>query len=495
MCMEGNTKRKQIVFLLLFLLLASWTGVLCFYHLGEAGTHNWDEARHIVNAYEMLKSKNWWISTYLYETDYFNYKPPLSMWCIMLSFHFFGFSSFTMRLYSAVSMMLLFILLVSFCTKQFGRKAAIIAAIMLVSGTDLFFFHMARSADADALYLFLLSAAMICLYKTEKNPWFLTGVGLFLSLAFMAKCLHMAVGVAVLICYLPRIYKKLKVKHYAVACGIAALPIGIWVIARYLYDGITFFAGMFGQEVAHRVTIGKDYFGYLRYFFTNPVIIIAVTVIFVDLLILRRTIKNISVKDLVWKFVYSDLYLFIVWLIIPLVVYSASGAFMEWYAYTCYLPFCVIVGVVLSKAAAVDGKRGYLAKALVFMPLIGLIISCEQSLDNLKTLKYTSNTDIRADLASLIEEHPECRGERIYIENSRNVYQPQNVWEQNCVADAYIQGDLMPIDGGVPLFVDDKEAILIISKDLFESYYNTLAGRVILVDGNDYLIFDNTFYE
>lgn len=495
MGMEKNTKRKQIVFLLLFLLLASWTGILCFYHLGEAGTHNWDEARHIVNAYEMLKSKNWWISTYLYKTDYFNYKPPLSMWCIMLSFHFFGFSSFTMRLYSAVSMMLLFLLLFSFCTKQFGRKAAIIMAIIFVSGTDLFFFHMARSADADALYLFLLSAAMICLYITEKNPWFLTGVGLFLSLAFMAKCLHMAVGVAVLVCYLPRIYKKLRVKHYVVACGAAALPISTWGLVRYLYDGITFFAGMFGQEVAHRVTISNDYLGYLRYFFTNPVIIIAVAVTFVDLLILRRTKKNISVKDFVRKFVHSDIYLFIVWLIIPLVVYSASGAFMEWYAYTCYLPFCVIVGVVLSKAAAIDGKRGYLAKALMFMPLIGLIISCEQSLDNLTTLKYTNNTDIRADLASLIEEHPECRGERIYIENSRNFYQPQNVWEQNCVADAYVQGDLVPIDGGVPLFVDDKEAILIISKDLFESYCNILAGRVILVDGNDYLIFDNTFYE
>ena len=33
-----------------------WVGVLCFYRLGEAATHNTDEARHIANAYEMFKN-------------------------------------------------------------------------------------------------------------------------------------------------------------------------------------------------------------------------------------------------------------------------------------------------------------------------------------------------------------------------------------------------------------------------------------------------------
>ncbi len=112
----------------------------------------------------------------------------------------------------------------------------------------------------------------------------------------------------------------------------------------------------------------------------------------------------------------------------------------------------------------------------------------------LSTLRYTCNVDIREDMQSLIADHPEYRGSRIYLENSRQEYNLQNEWEQNCVADAYLAGDLQPINGGVPLFVEDKDALLIISKDLFETYSNTLAGRVILVDGNDYLIFSNDFY-
>lgn len=46
---------EEIVCLIGIALIAIWVGILCFYHLGEAGTHNTDEARHIANAYEMFK--------------------------------------------------------------------------------------------------------------------------------------------------------------------------------------------------------------------------------------------------------------------------------------------------------------------------------------------------------------------------------------------------------------------------------------------------------
>ncbi len=190
---KGQTKSK-LCFFILFAAITIWVGVLCFYHLDEAGTQNWDEARHIVNAYEMMQSDHMWIHTYFYETDYYNFKPPLSMWCIMACFRLFGISFFSMRLYSAVAMMLLFLALSGFMVRTFGKWATIIFGIVFASGTDLFFFHMARSADADALYLFLFTVAMICLYLAERKPWFLVGTGVCFSLAFLTKCLHIAIG-------------------------------------------------------------------------------------------------------------------------------------------------------------------------------------------------------------------------------------------------------------------------------------------------------------
>lgn len=487
---------KKAIFIVLSLLLFGWILVLCFYHLGEAGTHNWDEARHIANAYEMMTTGNWWINTYMWEPDYYNFKPPLSMWCIIGSFRLLGISSFSMRFYSALSMFLIFLLLFGFTMRNFGRRAAIIFGMIFASGTDLFFFHMARSADADALYLLMFTATMVCLYVAEKKPWFLTGFGIFLSLAFMAKCFHVAIGMAVFLCYLPRLYKKLKLKHYLGAIAGGIIPTGIWALVRFSYDGLAFFAGMLGGEVVSRVERENDYFAYLQYVITNPVIVSILIAVLIGLILLKTKSENeeSDIKSVLSKIVGDKLYLFVLWLVIPFVVYSISGAFMEWYIYICYLPFCVIVGAVLGKASELKGKKGYLAIFLGMVPLVCLGISGKQSWENLQTLRYTCNTDIRQDLNLLIEEHPEYRGATIYIENSRNEYQPQNVWDQNCLVDAYIAGDLRPTDGGVPMFLEDKEAILIISKDLFESYSSSLAGRVILVDGTDYLIFNNEFY-
>ncbi len=275
------------------------------------------------------------------------------------------------------------------------------------------------------------------------------------------------------------------------------IPSGIWAVIRYSYDGLTFFRGMLGQEVVDRIAKEKEYFAYLKYFGTNPVVILGIVVIILSLILLHIFKRKDGIErkeNCVKSFINHELYLFVLWLVIPLFVYSFSGSFMEWYGYICYIPFCVIVGALLGKALSVKGKMKWAAYVMLLLPIIGLGISIRQEVIMMRTLIWQNNTDIRVDLAALVEEHPEYRGSRIYIENSRNEYQPQNVWEQNCAADAYIIGDLRPVNGGVSLFVQEEDSILLISKDLFETYSNILAGRVILVDGNDYLIFNNEFY-
>ena len=205
---------EEIVCLIGIALIAIWVGILCFYHLGEAGTHNTDEARHIANAYEMFKNHNFWINTYRQETDYFNYKPPLSMWCIMLNFQIGGISLFTARVYSAICMMLSYAAIVFFLWKKMNPLSTIFFGLAFVSGLDLFLFHAARSADADAVYLLCYIGAMLFLYLSEEKPYCMIGCGLCLSLAFMAKCMHIATAIVILLCYLPRLYKRLKAKHW-----------------------------------------------------------------------------------------------------------------------------------------------------------------------------------------------------------------------------------------------------------------------------------------
>ena len=74
---------------------------LMFWHLGAPSVNATDEAYHGVNAYEMLTNGNWLVNTYRYETDYFNSKPPLNLWLIMMAYRVFGASSFSLRIPAA----------------------------------------------------------------------------------------------------------------------------------------------------------------------------------------------------------------------------------------------------------------------------------------------------------------------------------------------------------------------------------------------------------
>lgn len=67
----------------------------------------WDEARHGVNAYEMANGGSLIQSTYMRQADYYNLKPPLSMYGIMLGMAIFGNTVFALRFYAALSYVLL----------------------------------------------------------------------------------------------------------------------------------------------------------------------------------------------------------------------------------------------------------------------------------------------------------------------------------------------------------------------------------------------------
>ena len=489
--------KKAFVCLMLIIVISGWMGCIFFYHLGESGIQNTDEARHIVNAYEMMKSGNMWINTYRYATDYYNFKPPFSMWCIMLNFKIFGISLFSARLYAAASMFLMYALLMIFLWKKFSAASSLIFGITFSCLTDMFFFHSARSADADATFLLFYAISMLLIYMSEKNPNYFMWAGLSLSLAFMTKCFHVASALAVLIFYLPRLYKKLNIRHIIGFIILFLVPSGIWSVIRVQYDGFAFIAGMMGQEVTDRIKEGKDYFGYLFYLIVRPVIVVCL-VVFVICVIrflanFKKRRKKMTMMSVLRDIIKDECYLFVLWMIIPFGIYSISGAYMEWYSYVFLIPICIILSVKLPELFT--NKTG---KVIGVMAIAALLVcfgvQTRKTIWNLKTLKYECNVDLRADLQSLADKRPDLKGAMLYIENSRQEYKLQNEWEQNSIADAYLTGDFEPVDGGVPLFIDDQRALLVISKELFPQYADILSGRVILVDGNDYLIFCNEFY-
>lgn len=69
----NNFKASNIIekyYWLFFFVLISIIAFCCFYQLGSAPIEDWDEARHGVNAYEMIKNNNYIANYYNGSLDY-----------------------------------------------------------------------------------------------------------------------------------------------------------------------------------------------------------------------------------------------------------------------------------------------------------------------------------------------------------------------------------------------------------------------------------------
>lgn len=89
---ETISKREKFLnfvekyWLYLFIAILFLLSFACFFNLGNMPIYDWDEARHGVNAFEMLKQNNFIANFYQGEIDYYNLKPPISYYFKMAMF-------------------------------------------------------------------------------------------------------------------------------------------------------------------------------------------------------------------------------------------------------------------------------------------------------------------------------------------------------------------------------------------------------------------------
>lgn len=68
---------KKAAYPLLLITLLCFGAFLLFFQLPERGIIAYDEARHGVNAYEMMRREDWLVPTYQGEVDSWNLNPPI----------------------------------------------------------------------------------------------------------------------------------------------------------------------------------------------------------------------------------------------------------------------------------------------------------------------------------------------------------------------------------------------------------------------------------
>ena len=152
-----------------FAFLTLMTAFLCFRCLGIKAIDSWDEARHGISAYEMLKNGNFLVNTYLNEPDYWNVKPPVSFWSIMAGFTLFGYTSVGLRFFSALAYLITTVVTGLFA-RRYGKLSSLLVMAFLCANYFPFKAHLVRAGDADSLYLLFFTLAMLAMLLRDALP-------------------------------------------------------------------------------------------------------------------------------------------------------------------------------------------------------------------------------------------------------------------------------------------------------------------------------------
>ena len=124
---------------LLLGLIVAVIFVNCFFNLSSLPIQDWDEARHGISAYEMLKSENFLINTYNQTPDYWNLKPPLSFLSIALGYNIFGYNTLGLRFFSALCACIALCSTIFFCARRLSYRSAVWVGLIIIS-FQLFFY-------------------------------------------------------------------------------------------------------------------------------------------------------------------------------------------------------------------------------------------------------------------------------------------------------------------------------------------------------------------
>ena len=363
---------KERIFQILCILLFAWLTFLCFYKLDVKYVDPWDEARHGVNAYEMLKQGHLIESTYRYETDYYNLKPPLSMWSIMLSMLIFGKNVFSLRLASVLCYLILALAVVCFARKRYGKTAALFSLMLLAANTTPFIAHMVRAGDADSLYVLLFSLAMLCMLQIRENHQKLYWCGFFFALAFLTKSFHAGVIVVIGGLYLlvTGELKRIKLWEYLKFFASFVIPLGLWALGRICVDGTAFLKEMWLTDVLGRSQSGfgsneAGFSYYFSYFIGNMTKSIPVYRVALVLLLLASCIllivkvadakkqtdakkkKDVSFfKHLKGCLFHRDVIGMSLWILVPALAFSLVRTKLLWYQYPSVTALLIVTGIV-----------------------------------------------------------------------------------------------------------------------------------------------------
>ncbi len=174
--------------------LARWGGWLVglyavfglFFDLAGLSLRQWDEARLAVAALEMTQGENWLVTTFGFEPDLWNTKPPLMVWLQAGLIRLIGPTEWAIRLPAALAALTSIGLVYWFLARWLHRPlAGVLGASVLVAALGFMGEHHGHTGDYDALLTLahcVAGLSLLLLLETDRQYWWLgVGAGLIMG--------------------------------------------------------------------------------------------------------------------------------------------------------------------------------------------------------------------------------------------------------------------------------------------------------------------------
>lgn len=349
-----------------------------FYNLSSTHLHMWDESRYAVNAIEMQHSSNPLIVTFNNKSDWWNSKPPLSVWIQSFSLKLFGLTEFGVRFPSGMAALLCFGLLIVFSIKILKNYSlGIISALTLVSTTGIIRYHVSRTGDVDALFVLLvvfysLSFFTLLLKTSEKKTTCFLLFSIGLILAYLTKGIAAFIPLPGLLLY-AIVQKKITFLFSAWQFYISIFLVLIFVVGYYslrnYYDPGYINAvlenelGMFAKKSAWKNREFLFYFkGLINIYFYPFAYFLPLSIVSIYYT-KNKIIKDIMLFSLIFSISFIS-------------IHSLSHTGNEWYDAPAY-PFLSLLFASLIYVLYENIKKyiefAFLPKNMIFIIIVCLI--------------------------------------------------------------------------------------------------------------------------
>lgn len=261
-----ESKKKYI---LLFIVLVMF--IMTFTNLGGVLLFDVDEAVFSQASKEMFLSKDFINPTYNGVNRYD--KPILIYWCMSLSYYLFGINEFSARLTSAISAIILSIILFLFMKRHTDYETGFYALLAFTFSS--YFFVYSRAAVTDMLLTLFISLSLLSFYH-GKGLRHILCFYLFCALAFLTKGLIgivFPVGIAITYIILTRQWDRFRIIFNPLGILVFLVVAMPWYIAQYQRNGLEFIQQFFLKHHFQRYTdVISGHKGPVYYYFVSLLI-------------------------------------------------------------------------------------------------------------------------------------------------------------------------------------------------------------------------------